>query len=1003
MRILLAASASYDPPKGGSTRSNLIWLRALAARGHECLVVCGGEDRETVVDGVRIRGIGEIGRSGNRVGDAVRDFDPDFVLVSSEDLSHVLLREAHRTAKDRLVYLAHTPQWFPFGPEAWHPDAEAAALLQDALAIVSIGTHMASYIEKHLGRQAHVVHPAMYGEPPWPSYDNFHKQSILLINPCTAKGLPIYLELARRFPQLQFLALKGWGTTSADIAAMQALPNLEVLDAVPEIDEVFARSSLLLAPSLWYEGFGLVVTEAMMRGVPVMVSAHGGLEEAAASSRYRLPVRPIERWLPKRDETGMPVGVVEAQPVDAWARALDEMMSDEKLYANERLHVMMAARDFVKGVSENDLEALLHTLRPKRRRIYLIHNSTYFPGSGGGDKSNRLLMAALAREGHTLRVFTRLEKFGEGDHAAYEAEIARRGMPVQDWEGMGVQFELNGASVHVVTKKVNLRQALQQDIAEFEPDIILASTDDPAHLLLEPALQYEKARVVYLVRATIALPFGPDASTYSEERIERLRRADAIVGVSEYVARYCREEAGLDAVHVPISLSDDSNPPDVGRFENPYVTLVNPSAVKGLPILLGLADAMPETQFAAVPSWGTTSEDRTAMEARPNITLLPRVEDITDVLRQTRVTLVPSLWAEARSRMVLESLSRGVPVLASDVGGLREAMCGMDYVLPIQQIRHYKTTVSDQMVPEAEVPEQDLGPWVAALQSLVGNPQHWKQLHARGRAAALDYLRGLSVAPLEKIFRKVLASPKRSTALDVTIGHFSETKRKLLALRLEQMRRLWGNRAFPIRWGTGTKVFLFPWAAAGTQAWKFLREENHDGLCLIPALLPGREERAGQEPPTDFATLVPVLCDELATIVEAGEKFILAGHSMGGGLAFEVARELRRRGGLQATGLLVSSCSAPRLRRVSSRSEQEIPALQRSDQEMFSRHYYVEERPLDLPLTAMKGEAEQQLPVQEWGMETATEFRYVPVAGDHFWLLHEPAAFVTELRRLATR
>ena len=39
MRILLAANASYVPPRGGATRSNLVWLDHLAAAGHECRIV----------------------------------------------------------------------------------------------------------------------------------------------------------------------------------------------------------------------------------------------------------------------------------------------------------------------------------------------------------------------------------------------------------------------------------------------------------------------------------------------------------------------------------------------------------------------------------------------------------------------------------------------------------------------------------------------------------------------------------------------------------------------------------------------------------------------------------------------------------------------------------------------------------------------------------------------------------------------------------------------------
>ena len=52
----------------------------------------------------------------------IREFQPDWVLVSSEDLGHALLREARHSAHGRVVYLAHTPQFFPFGPASWNPD-----------------------------------------------------------------------------------------------------------------------------------------------------------------------------------------------------------------------------------------------------------------------------------------------------------------------------------------------------------------------------------------------------------------------------------------------------------------------------------------------------------------------------------------------------------------------------------------------------------------------------------------------------------------------------------------------------------------------------------------------------------------------------------------------------------------------------------------------------------------------------------------------------------------
>src|SRR5437868_4402408 len=244
-------------------------------------------------------------------------------------------------------------------------------------------------------------------------------------------------------------------------------------------------------------------------------------------------------------------------------------------------------------------------------RILLAHNSLYYPSHGGGDKSNRLLMEALAARGHAVRVVARIERFGPEAQDLFLQRLASAGVEAEVISPEA-RFQLNGVHVRTLTLDPHLRAFFSRHIAEFDPDVIITSTDDPAQILLEIAIR-SRAHVVYLVRATIAAPFGPDSSAPNATRAEMLRRCDGVVGVSEYVARYMSHWGRIPAIHLPISLLESGEYPNLGGFENAFVTLVNPCAVKGISIFLELARGMPAVRFAAVPTWGTNTADLAAL------------------------------------------------------------------------------------------------------------------------------------------------------------------------------------------------------------------------------------------------------------------------------------------------------------------------------------------------------------------------------------------------------
>ena len=190
-----------------------------------------------------------------------------------------------------------------------------------------------------------------------------------MINPCAVKGLSIFLETAARLPEIEFGVVPGWGTTSDDRRALERLPNVRFLPNARNIDDVLARTRVLLMPSLWYEGFGLIVMESMLRGIPVVASDSGGLVEAKHGTGYVIPVKTIERYEPVFDEHSMPRPVVRENDPAPWVAAVRELLTDRaRTSANPQPRVPRRRR-FVGTLDAADLERYLTSLtsRPDAR------------------------------------------------------------------------------------------------------------------------------------------------------------------------------------------------------------------------------------------------------------------------------------------------------------------------------------------------------------------------------------------------------------------------------------------------------------------------------------------------------------------------------------------------------------------------------------------------------------------------------------------------------------
>ena len=393
MKILLVQNMIYVPTHGGASKANRLLLEGLAAKGHSCRVVVPAFGTQVSVktqaqflaeldargirltsassevavfqyNGVEVHAVTERSRLHNYVAGQVREFESTWTLVSDDDPGQLMLEAALEANHSRVVYLVHTPQALPFGPKGFLQNRAKADLVRQTAGIITVSNHIKDYIKQWSELDSVALAFPVYGSGPFPDLGCFDKGFVTLINPCAVKGISIFLELARRMPDIQFAGVPTWGTTRADRTALEQLSNVRLLPPTDNIDEIFRQTRVLLMPSLWTENFPLTVTEAMLRGIPVIGSNSGGLPETKREVDYVIPVRLIEQYEDRFDDLGNPVPVVPDQDVDPWEETLRKLLSDHAVYEQLSAASREAALRFVSSVGVEPFENYLENLQP---------------------------------------------------------------------------------------------------------------------------------------------------------------------------------------------------------------------------------------------------------------------------------------------------------------------------------------------------------------------------------------------------------------------------------------------------------------------------------------------------------------------------------------------------------------------------------------------------------------------------------------------------------------
>lgn len=192
------------------------------------------------------------------------------------------------------------------------------------------------------------------------------------------------------------------------------------------------------------------------------------------------------------------------------------------------------------------------------------------------------------------------------------------------------------------------------------------------------------------------------------------------------------------------------------------ITFVNPSPEKGAALVVALARRcrleLPEARFLVVQSRGRWAPllqhlEVTSQQLAP-VELLPPQSDMRPVFARTRVLLLPTYWHESGSRLALEALLNGIPVLAAAHGGFSELLEEAGALIEIPEA----TRRAPLQLPCDAV----LEPWFEALKRLLRDPVAEAAARARAEQAAARYDPEATVSRFEAALRQAVARAART-------------------------------------------------------------------------------------------------------------------------------------------------------------------------------------------------------------------------------------------------
>lgn len=287
-------------------------------------------------------------------------------------------------------------------------------------------------------------------------------------------------------------------------------------------------------------------------------------------------------------------------------------------------------------------------------RILIGSTHPYLPQiHGGAQSSTHEMVMALRARGHDVAVLSGLTGRGViGASARLRLKLGRHGYVRDRQPGYPVYRAWFAA------------EAAEGVVRAFRPDVALFQSGMPVRLAR--AVQPTGVPVVIYFRNVETDDLGGSPGDLKGVRF---------IANSQFTARSFATDYGISCEVIYPLIQADRYRTETRRRN---VTFINPHRHKGVDIALAVARACPEVPFVFVRAWTLSAEDEQALLAAvadlPNVSLRAATDDMRTVYRDARIVLAPSRWNEAFGRIAAEAHVNGIPLVASDRGGLPEAV-----------------------------------------------------------------------------------------------------------------------------------------------------------------------------------------------------------------------------------------------------------------------------------------------------------------------------------------